>query len=313
MLGLVVLWAASSATFAYFATVYLPLKDEPFLHNYWHWISGVPTGRSLSRGLSGPLWPRVLPALTHTLVLLGYTMVIVFTFAILVGCVAGYYRGSRIDAALRIVSHLTWAVPPFILALVLEQFLASDSGGSSLQLFPPGGWAGQCPGGLGIDLHTFRCPSAGHGAAYVTHVLWYLTLPAVSLAAGFVGLHGRYLRSAIVQSLAAQYATTARAKGLSETRIVTRHALRNALILFAPAVLTDFGAIFGASLVIDLVFSLNGIGSLFFRVLNTGGTAPVIDAYAAQLLLLIGGAGVLAASFVSELLVGFLDPRVGFE
>jgi peptide/nickel transport system permease protein len=143
--------------------------------------------------------------------------------------------------------------------------------------------------------------------------LYYLTVPALALALGFIGLHSRYLRSSLVDALDAPYVTVARAKGLPERVVVLRHALRNSLVTFAPAILTDFGAIFGASLAVDWVFQLNGIGTLFIGVLNVNSTSASIDAYAAELLLVIGGVCVLGASILSELLVGFLDPRVRLE
>jgi len=314
-LGVVALWAGSFLSFCFFASVFLPLRGRPLLPAYWHWLSGMPDGRSFSQGLVlGRLWPIVLPALAHTAVLLAYVLVLVAVFAIAVGCFGALRRGSPVDALLRSITYGAWAVPPFIVGLVLQLVFAGELGGrSGLGWFPAAGWAGQCPGGIGIDLHTFRCPSAGSGVVYVGHVLWFLTLPAVALAAGFVGLHARYLRAALVAQLDAPYIATARAKGLSERRVVLRHALRNSLAVVVPVVLGDFGAIFGASLAVDFLFGLNGIGSVFVRVLNWNSNVPVVDTYAAQLLLLIGGALVIAVSVLGELAVGLIDPRVGFE
>ena len=314
VLGLAALWAGSFLSFCFFASVFLPLRGTPLLPAYWRWLSGVPSGRSFSHGLVfGRLWPKVLPALAHTAVLLAYVLVLVAVFATAIGCFAALRRGSSVDGLLRTVSYAAWAVPPFILGLVLELAFGSELGQPGLGWFPAGGWAGQCPYGIGIDLHTFRCPSAGSGVVYVGHVLWFLTLPAVALAAGFVGLHARYLRAALVAQLDAPYIATARAKGLPERRVLLRHALRNSLAVVVPVVLSDFGAIFGASLAVDLLFALNGIGSLFVGVLNWNSNVPVVDTYAAQLLLLIGGALVIAVSVLGELAVGLIDPRVGFE
>jgi peptide/nickel transport system permease protein len=291
----------------------MPLKGTPLLQAYWRWLRGVPTGQSLSKGLFGPIAPVVLPAMAHTLVLLAFTFVLVVVFAVALGCLSVVGRGTAFEFALRATSYLGWAVPPFILGLVLQQTVGKAAGSSGLGWFPTGGWAGECPGGIGIDLHTFRCPSAGSGMTYIGNTLWHLMLPAIALAVGFVGLHSRYLRSALLTVLDAAYITTARAKGLSERQLLFRHALRNSLITFVPALLNDFGAIFGASLAVDLIFSLNGIGTLFVQVLNVNATAPVLDTYAMQVLLLIGGVLVLAASLLGELAVGLLDPRVKLE
>jgi ABC-type dipeptide/oligopeptide/nickel transport system permease component len=77
--------------------------------------------------------------------------------------------------------------------------------------------------------------------------------------------------------------------------------------------LTDFGAIFGASLAVDWVFRLDGLGTLFISVLNVNSTSPVLDTYAMQVLLLLGCALVLTASLLGELAVALLDPRVNVD
>ena len=281
LLGVVALFIASSVSFCFFATEYLPLRTSPLPDAYWQWLRGLASGHSLAHGVYGEkLLPFVVPALGHTLALLGMTLVLVVTLGLGIGCLAAASRGSVIDLVLRTGTYVAWAVPAFLLGLVLQQTAGKVAGGSGLAWFPVGGWAGQCPGGLGIDLHTFRCPAAGTGLTYVGNVLYHLTLPAFALAGGFVGLHSRYLRASLLDALDAPYVTVARAKGLPERRVVLRHALRNSLVTFVPAILSDFGAIFGASLAVDWVFRLQGLGSLFLGVLNVSSTSPAIDAYA---------------------------------
>jgi len=314
LVGVVVLFVAASAAFCFFASQYLPLRETPLLSAYWHWVQGLPTGRSLSHGvLYGRLLPAVIPALEHTLALLGMTLVLVVVLSVGIACVAAASRGSVLDFLLRAASYAAWAMPAFLVALVLQQLVGKVAGGPGLGWFPVAGWAGQCPGGLGIDLHTFKCPPAGSGFAYVGNAAYHLTLPAFALAAGFVGLHSRYLRSSLLDALDSPYVTVARGKGLPEHTVVLRHALRNSLASFTSALFSDFGAIFGASLAVDWVFQLRGLGWLFVALLNLNSTVPVIDAYALELLLLLGGACVLVASLLGDLVVGLLDPRVGFR
>lgn len=310
VLGVLVLFVACSGSFFLFASQYLPLRGTPLLHDYWRWLRGLPTGHSLSHGLLGPLLPSVIPALGRTASLLAMTLVLVLVLALVIGCVSASTRGSMLDVVLRAVSYLGWAVPAFLLALVLQQTVGKVAGGSGLGWFPIAGWAGECPGGLGVDLHTFRCPAAGTGLTYVGHVLDHLVLPAFALAAGFVGLHARYLRASLIESLDAPFATVARGKGLPERKVVLRHALRNSGATFLAAILTDFGSIFGASLAVDWVFHLGGLGALFVGSLKLNVDASVpLDTYAMEFLLLIGGVCVLLASILSELAAGLLDPR----
>src|SRR5204863_8421818 len=114
---------------------------------------------------------------------------------------------------LRAVSFGAWAVPGFLVAFVLQDALAAQPSGWGIHVFPTGGWAGECPGGVGIVLDSNRvphCPSAGTGLTHVGLVLYHIALPALSLAIGFIGLHARYLRSALLDTLGEPYVTVAR-------------------------------------------------------------------------------------------------------
>ena len=93
--------------------------------------------------------------------------------------------------------------------------------------------------------------------------------------------------------------------------MLLRHGLQNAFVTFVPALVSDFGLIFGGALVVDYIFKLGGMGSLFLALLpyNLDGIVPV-DTYALMLLLLIGAAVMLTASLLGEVAVALLDPRV---
>jgi ABC-type dipeptide/oligopeptide/nickel transport system permease component len=96
-----------------------------------------------------------------------------------------------------------------------------------------------------------ECDCAVHGFAYVGDVAKTPVLPSIALATSFIGLHARYIRSSLLTALDAPYTVTARAKGLSERRVVLRHALRTSLIAFVSALFLDFGSIFGAAVAVD--------------------------------------------------------------
>jgi peptide/nickel transport system permease protein len=312
LLALLVLVGFSFLSFAFFAGRFNPLKGHPVLPTYWRWLRGLPSGHSLTHGLEGPILPTLLPSLAHTLVLLGVTLVLVVVFSLLAGTLAAVSQGSLLDLLLRGSSYLAWGIPAFLLALIVQQTVNTLGGAHGLGPFPIAGWPGSCPTGLGIDAGTITpCPAAGTGLRYLVNVARYVTLPAFALTVGFVGLHSRYLRSSLAASLNSPYITTARAKGLPERQVVLRHALRNSLGTFVAALLTDFGAIFGAAMAVDWIFQLNGLGSLFIREVNPN--IPALDAYAVQLLLLLTGALLLAASVLSELAVALLDPRTRLD
>jgi len=307
--GVVVLFVVLSGAFFFFTSKYWPAT--PLLHGYWVWLRGIPSGRSFTQGLlSGHLLSQIGAAFGRTLLLLLVTLVLVLVVSVPLGCLAAMKRGSPIDFVLRCVSYAVWAVPAFLLATIAQEGFGRVPGGWGVGWFPYIGWAGECPNGQGIDPHNFQCPSGGTGLNHVGLVLDHLALPAFALALGFIGLQARYLRSALLDTLDAPYITVARAKGLTERAIVLRHGVRNALVTFVPALVSDFGVIFGAALAVDFIFQLGGIGTYFINglKLNVDAFVPV-DTYAMEVVLLLGGGLMLTASILGEVALWWLDPR----
>lgn len=302
-----------------------PPKASVF-SGYWTWLRGVFTGHSLSTGLfpaptsstalgggnTAPahLMSYVGAAFGRTLLLLALTFVIVLVVAPPLGCLAAAMKGSFVDLTLRIASYALWAVPAFLLATILQEAFGRIPGGWGAGWFPEAGWAGECPNGEGIDLHNFQCPAPGHGLDHVVLVLYHLLLPAAALALGFIGLHSRYLRNSLLESLDQPYIAVARAKGLTERRVVLHHGMRNALVTFIPTLVSDFGLMLGGALAVDYIFQLGGLGTMFINglKLNVDAFLPV-DTYAFQFALLLAAGLMLTASILGEVALWFLDPR----
>ena len=309
--GLGALFVGLSGCFFFFASKYPPLAETPLPHAYWVWLSGLPSGRSLNDGLlAGHQFSAVGSAFGRTLLLLVVTMALVLIISVPLACFAAAKRGSPYDFLLRCASYAVWAVPAFLAATMVQEGLGSIPGGWGLGWFPYVGWAGDCPNGQGINEHNFQCPSGGTGLNHVGLVMYHLALPALALALGFIGLQARYLRSSLLDALDAPHVTVARAKGLTETALILRHGVRNALATFVPSLVSDFGLIFGAALAIDFIFQLGGIGTLFINSLklNVDGFVPV-DTYALVFALLLGGGLMLTVSVLGEVALWLLDPR----
>ena len=314
-LGLLAMFVALSGSFFFFASQFLPLSEMPIVHSYWVWLRGVPSGRSLNDGLlGGHLVATVGTAFGRTMLLLALTLVIVVVIAIPVGCLAAAMRGSVVDYTLRVGTYIAWAVPVFVIAILFQEGFGRIPGGWGTGWFPAVGWAGQCPNGQGIDPHNFQCPAAGHGLTHVGQVIYHLTLPALALALGFIGLNARYLRNSVIDALDAPYVTVARAKGLTERTVVMHHALRNAFVAFVPAIVSDIGVLFGAALIVDVIFQLGGLGTIFIGLLqlDSDGNVPV-DTYELQLMLLIAACVMLTASMIGEILLALFDPRTRLD
>lgn len=299
--GLVLL-AFSLVSFVLFSRLEPPPRAA-VLPQYWTWLKGVFHGTSLQTMHS------IKYALGRTLALLAGTFVLVVVFSVAIAMVAALRRNSLLDSLLRGTSYVAWGVPAFLVALILEQLMSTYGGPRGLGPFPIAGWPGQCPVGIGVN-HGYLtpCAAAGTGFTYVQNVVTHLFFPCIALALGFIGLHSRYLRSALLETLDAPFIITARAKGLSERRVVFRHALRASLGTFVSVLLSEFGAIFGAAVGVDYVFELGGLGSFF--IFSFHGEAGSFDLYSVEALLLVTAALVLVASLLSELAVVALDPRV---
>lgn len=316
VLGVLVLWGLTFISFCFLASQDVALKTSPVLPQYWTWFKGVFTGRTwdllnlpVASVLNAGAGTTMLQAIGHTVVLLLFAFVLVLIFGVGLALVAAMRRGTVLDVALRSLSYLAWGVPAFLLALLVQKLLYNFGGDYGAGPFPIGGWPGSCPVGLGLNYGTLaHCPKAGTGVHYVTDVLRYTALPSATLAVGFIGLHGRYLRTSLLDTLESPFVVTARGKGLVERRVVLRHALRASLPTFISAVLSDFGAIFGAALAIDWIFELNGLGTVL-KSDFPGNDAPFTQGISVQMVVFLSGVLVLLSSFLSELALLWLDPR----
>ena len=272
---------------------------------YTSWLGGLVNGSFGRSYIGNGLWNAYGHALLHTIVLLVLAFALVAVLSLAIGTISAVRAGSGLDIGLRIFSYAAWGLPAFLLALILQRVLGllfNAVGAHPLELSH---WPGACPIPLTGGFYNGTC-SDGHGFHLALQYVRHLTLPAIALATSFIGVHARYLRSSLLYAIHSPYATTARAKGLSEPRVVLRHALRNSLVPFTSALLLDFGSIFGAAMAVDWVFQLDGIGTVFIGAISS----PSIDPNALQFLLVITAALVLSMSLLSELAVAWLDPRV---
>jgi peptide/nickel transport system permease protein len=153
-------------------------------------------------------------------------------------------------------------------------------------------------------------PPLGYTPLTEDPVLWFKTLviPWICLALLYMGLYGRVLRASLIEAYQEDFIRTARAKGLSETRILLRHALRTSLITFVSLFGLDFGALAGGgALLTEVVFGLQGVGKLTFDALQNL-DLPVIMAT-----VMYSSFFVVAANAAVDVAYVFLDPRVRYR
>lgn len=274
--------------------------NEPAVEQWWHWAKGTVTGASSAtttvcggRGIDCyhfPVWPDVWSAAKQTALLAGTSAVVVIVFSLVIGTLAAVGPGSVLDTFLRAGSYFTWAIPAFVVAVLLQLLLRHLQLAYDIEPFPISGHPH--PGEAGTGLH------------YVAIWAQHLAMPVLAISIGFIGYYSRFVRSAILAQLGESYAWTARAKGLKERQVVVSHVLRNSLTPFVSLVTLDFGAIFGATLVADYIFQQGGLGqALVGAVYNS-------DPFQVQPLVLIGAVSVILFSLIGDLITSRLDPRV---
>jgi len=230
--------------------------------------------------------PEVTDAAPVTLSLVLGAAVIWVVLSIAMGLVAAVFRATPIDSLLMIVGLIGISMPVFWLGEVVN--LLSQSRLHDSFVFS---WV----------------PPLGYTPLTESPVGWFksLLLPWLTLSVLYIGIYARVLRSSVIEAQEQDYVRTARAKGLTERRVLLRHSLRTSLIVFVSLFGLDFGALVGGgALLTEVVFGLHGVGWLTYDSLQNF-DLPVIMAavmYAAFF--------VVAANALVDLVYAWLDPRV---
>ena len=230
--------------------------------------------------------PAVLDTVPVTLSLVIGAAVLWVVFGLLIGLAAAATRGTWIDKLLMILGLIGISMPVYWLGEMMN--LISQSRYHDTWLFswvPPLGYK------------NFSDDPKG----------WFLTLviPWITLSILYIGLYGRVLRASLIEALQEDYIRTARAKGLSETCILLRHALRTSLISFVTLFGLDFGALIGGSaLLTEVVFGLQGVGKLTFDALQN------LDLPVIMTTVMYASFFVVMANALVDVVYILLDPRV---
>jgi peptide/nickel transport system permease protein len=230
--------------------------------------------------------PAVLNTIPVTLSLVIGAAVLWVIFGMLIGIIAAATRGSWLDKSLMVLGLIGVSMPVYWLGEVMN--LITQSRYHDSWLFS---WV----------------PPLGYKNFWDDPKGWFLTLiiPWITLAILYIGLYGRVLRASLIEAMQEDYVRTARAKGLSETRILLRHALRTSLISFVTLFGLDFGALVGGSaLLTEVVFGLNGIGKLTYDALQN------LDLPMIMTTVMYASMFVVIANALVDVVYILLDPRV---
>jgi peptide/nickel transport system permease protein len=263
--------------------------DQPFYMWYLTWIWNVfhgDFGRSMIDGSS--VMSHILDRLPNTLELTGTAIVLGILLSIPLGVIGALRRGSKTDHTLTVVSVAGFAVPQFWMGLLLILIFSVT--------FEQHGWPWLPSSGVASPL----------GGGDLLDRLVHLVMPATVLAFFYLSVWSRFTRSSMLEVLSQDYIRTARAKGMSERRVVYLHGLRNALIPLITLVGLELPGLVSGGLVVEVVFGWPGIGRLAFeRALQYDYTTVMGVTFFATLL-------VVAGNLLADVLYAVLDPRIRY-
>ncbi len=256
--------------------------DRPLYEQYWTYLGRMARldfGRSLRQDtdVAEDLKRRI----ANTFQLGFASLVVAGVLGITLGTVSAIWRGSGIDNASMVMALLGVSLPSFWIAMMLIVVF-----GLFLPILPPSGYG---------------------GPVYTQEGVRYAILPIVTLGLAGAGSLARYTRSALLEVLGQDYVRTARAKGLRETVVVSRHALRNALLPVLTVLGLSFGEILSGTVVVETVFSWPGVGRYLISGVN-GRDFPVVQAC-----VLVIALGFVCAVLITDMLLAYADPRIRFR
>ncbi|NRP72162.1 Dipeptide transport system permease protein DppB [Ensifer psoraleae] len=254
--------------------------DQPLLVQYGQWLLNAMQGDLARSLMSGEDVTRlILQNLPPTLLIVTCAMAISLAIGIPLGVMSAIHRGGVLDTIATALASVGIALPNFWLGMILINFLALQN-----NIFPATG--------------------AGSLLQDPLNALWYAFLPALSLAAGGVAEIVRQLRSALLEVLDSQHVRTLHAKGLSPARIVWQHAMKNVSTTLLTVTGLLFNRLLGATVVIEAIFAIPGIGSLIVRS-AIAKDFPIVQGVVFTMVLLV-----ILGNLIIDVLYPIFDPRV---
>ena len=237
------------------------------------------------------VWTLIKEKLPVSISLGLWAFLISYLISIPMGVTKAVREGSTFDTATTLLVLIGFAIPGFVLGVLLIVLLA---GGTFLDWFPLRGLTSDNWAELGWW-------------ARITDYFWHLALPLTCLTIGSFATITLLTKNTFVEEIRKQYVLVARAKGLSQTRVLYKHILRNAMIPLVTGFPASFvGAFFAGSVLIETLFSLDGLGLLGFEAVVRRDYPVVLGSL--YVFTLIG----LVVKLVSDLLYSVVDPRVQF-
>ncbi len=261
-------------------------QDQPVLVQLFHYLRNlVVLDLGYSFRQSAPVLDLLLARLWPTLLLMGSTLLLSLSLGVGMGLLAALWVRTWKDHLISVAAIIFYATPLFWIGLMLILVFSIKFG-----CFPTSGME---------DVVAFNV-----GFARVVDIAHHLVLPTITLSMFYLALYARLMRASMLEQRGLDYVTTARAKGIPERTIVTRHVFRNALLPVVTMAGIQFGSLLGGSVVVESVFAWPGLGQLAYQSL-----------FARDFNLLLGifflsACLVVIVNLVVDIVYVLLDPRI---
>jgi peptide/nickel transport system permease protein len=272
--------------------------DQPFFERYGHWAANFVRGdwnRNVVPGDNNqPVKPQVLAALGVTAKLVIFAELLAIMIGMLIGVVSAVRQYSRMDYTLTGIAFVLFSLPLFCIAIMLKA--AAIPLNNALQASGMGRW-----------ITTSGSPPGGYSGGFWHHVYQatgVYVLPVLCLLAIQFALYSRFQRGAMLDALNADYVRTAQAKGLSQARVIFRHAFRNTLIPVVTLSALNIGANFGGAVITETVFGWNGMGRLIVDSVSH------VEPWMVLGWLVVTAIFIMTFNLIADILYGALDPRI---
>jgi len=261
-------------------------------NQYHHWVVNFLTGDFGTSYRDGrPVSDKIWDAVRWTLLINGLAIFFAYLFSVPIGVRSAVHRGSRFDKASTLTLFILYSLPSFWVATLLMVFLTTPEYG--MNFFPTMG-LGEIPDGASFWQVFFI---RGH----------HLVLPVFCLTYGALAFISRQMRGGMLNVLQQDYIRTAKAKGLSQKKIVWKHAFKNALFPIITLFASVFPAALAGSVVIEMIFNIPGMGRLTIDSIYTKDW-PVVYS-----IVMMASILTMAGILISDILYAMIDPRVRYK
>jgi len=267
--------------------------DDPIPVRYWYWLKDAVTNEFGTTLLGDrPILPDLWRVMKNTLQLVFVAELLAILIAVGIGVYSALRQYSVFDYTATTFSFLGLATPLFWLALMLQVMVVQIYQHTGHRIFP---------------IASLNSVDPGSGIHFALDRAHHLVLPVAVLMVASVASYSRYIRASMLEVINSDYVRTARAKGLTESRVTMKHAFRNALIPLVTLVALNFGTLLGGVIVTETVFSLDGMGLYFYNALLSN------DPYPVMAWLMVTATMIVIFNLVADVAYGYLDPRVRYD